>query len=129
MKIKTAEATGLALDWGVAVVLGAKKIIVNYRGVWVEDDGFKVGDDCRGWVCHTDPAVCMGLIKEYRMDIDQVERYPYVWIGAYFSDESFEDKDSAGYVAETLEMAVARCVIAMRLGEEFECPSELGVMS
>ena len=124
MKIKTSEATGLHLDWGIGKVLQLEKLQLVESGVI-----YKPTSGGRQVLKHTDPAVCMGLIKEYRMDIDQVERYPDVWVGAYFSAESFEDKDSAGYVAETLEMAVARCVISMNLGDEFECPSELGVQS
>lgn len=125
MKIKTSEATGLQLDWGLAKVMGAKRIIVNWRGVWVEDEGFKVGDDCRGWVCHTDPAVCMGLIKGLLI------------YGVSLSDFSSVDEGTVELCCEvnfkhfsgdTPEQAVARCVIAMKLGDEFECPDELGVV-
>ena len=122
MKIKTSEATGLQLDWGLAKVMGANRIIVNWRGVWVEDDGFKVGDDCRGWVCHTDPAVCMGLIKEYCIQL-----FPF-----YDFEDVRWDADIRPDVrivnCDTPEQAVARCVIAMKLGDEFECPDELGVV-
>ena len=120
MKIKTSEATKLQLDWGLAKVMGAKRIIVNWRGVWVEDEGFKVGDDCRGWVCHTDPAVCMSLIKEHC-----VQLYPFCKDGKAVH----WDADIRPYIrvvgCDTPEIAVARCVIAMRLGDEFECPDEL----
>ena len=126
MKIKTAEATGLQLDWGLAKVIGAKRIIVNWRGVWVEDEGFKVGDDCRGWVCHTDPAVCMGLIKEHRFPI-----FAYTQVGGdgCLWQVNYCDADVNAESWESLEQAVARCVIAMKLGDEFECPSELWVQS
>ena len=119
MKIKTAEATGLQLDWGLAKVMGAKRIIVNWRGVWVEDEGFKVGDDCRGWVCHTDPAVCMGLIEQYKPDV------------VYRAEEwgvEFPHNNNR-FWSPCLARAVARCVISMKLGDEFEVPDELGVQS
>ena len=118
MQVKTEEATKLQLDYGLAKVMGAKRIIVNWRGVWVEDEGFKVGDDCRGWVCHTDPAVCMGLIEQYKMDV--------TWgtSGKIFVQMSDSDDDE-WHGGKTLAQAVARCVISMRLGDEFECLSEL----
>ena len=122
MKIKTSEATGLQLDWGLAKVMGAKRIIVNWRGVWVEDEGFKVGDDCRGWVCHTDPAVCMGLIKEYHLPIALSHFIDGMWF-------VFRHNEDEGGFNGTLEQAVARCVISMKLGDEFEVPDELGVLS
>lgn len=123
MKIKTSEAEGLQLDWGLAKVMGAKRIIVNWRGVWVEDEEFKVGDDCRSWVCHTDPAVCMGLIERHRLNIGHGSN----------GNTKFFVQPSAVYSerwpsGDTLAQAVARCVIAMKLGDEFEVPDELGVM-
>ena len=122
MKIKTSEATGLQLDWGLAKVMGAKRIIVNWRGVWVEDEGFKVGDDCRGWVCHTDPAVCMGLIEQYKV-ATRFYAVDVFWVATIY------DHDPKDSISKTLTEAVARCVIAMKLGDEFECPDELGVQS
>ena len=124
MQVKTEEATKLQLDYGLAKVMGAKRIIVNWRGVWVEDEGFKVGDDCRGWVCHTDPAVCMGLIERYKLQVswavDGLDR-------AYAQPKNRISVEWPS--GDNLAEAIARCVIAMKLGDEFECPSELGVMS
>ena len=122
MKIKTAKATVPQLDWGLAKVMGAKRIIVNWRGVWVEDEGFKVGDDCRGWVCHTDPAVFMGLIKEYCIQL-----FPFC-DGEIVHWDADIRPDVRIVNCDTPEQAVARCVISMKLGDEFECPSELGVV-
>ena len=122
MKLLTASLEGKALDWALnhALMLehGFVPEIAGAAGAPSE------------LYSHTDPAVCLWLIKQYRMDIDQVERYPDVWIGAYFEstdgNESFQD--SAGYVAETLEQAVARCVVQIRLGGEVDVPDELGVV-
>ena len=125
MKQLTVNLTGRALDWALAVALGKQPFVAahgtaNHVCEWNADNDIDVID-------HTDPALCLGLIKKYRMDIDQVERYPDVWIGAYFEstdgNESFQD--SAGYVAETLEQAVARCIVMMNIGSEVEIPDEL----
>lgn len=119
MKIKTAELTGIALDWALAKALGAKKLIANYKGVWVDDEGFMVGNDRRGWIAHTDPATCLGFIEKHLIDVTYEPRH----------------KDCPMWVARiprwglnygiTPSEAVARCVVAMRLGDEVDVPSEL----
>jgi hypothetical protein len=120
MKIKTAEATGLQLDWGVAVVLGAKDIHFDHRGVWVDDADFAINGNLLGWIRHdADPAVCMGLIEELKV----ATRFYAVngfWVATIY------DHDPKDWISKTLAEAVARCVIAMRLGDEFEAPDELG---
>ena len=122
MKLLTANLTSKALDWAL------NHALMLEHGFVPEIAG-ALGEPSEMYE-HTDPAVCLWLIKQYRMDIDQVERYPDVWIGAYFEstdgNESFQD--SAGYVAETLEQAVARCVVQIRLGGEVDVPDELGVV-
>ena len=80
MKVKTAEATGLQLDWGVAVA--ETQSGAYHECGWDEADGV--------WVRH-------------------------------FGEEPTP--------FDHTEQAAARCVIAMKLGDEFECPDELGVMS
>lgn len=127
MKIKTAEATGLQLDWGLAKVMGAKRIIVNWRGVRVEDEGFKVGDDCRGWVCHTDPAVCMGLIEQRGI----ASTRKTFSLGYFWECRVLDTGSESHYIVahgKTLAEAAARLVVAKEAGEYFECPDELGVM-
>ena len=123
MKIKTSEATGLQLDWGVAVVLGVKPKVYCGR---VETDQ----TDENYWAVrrefdHTDPAVCMGLIKEHRFPI-----FAYIQVGGdgCLWQVNYCDADVNAESWESLEQAVARCVIAVRLGDEFEVPDELGVV-
>lgn len=118
MIVKTHLLKGFALDWALAKALGAKKIIYSYKGVWVEDEGFKVGDDSRGWIHHTDPAVCLELTEQYKIDV--------TWgtSGKAFVQMSGSDQDQwCG--GKTLAEAVARCVVAMRLGDEVDVPGEL----
>ena len=76
---------------------------------------------------HTDPAVCLWLIKEYRASIDQVEHDPRVEVHIWFAltDEADPDFDCQSVIGDTVEQAVARCVVQMRLGDEVEVPSEL----
>ena len=115
MKVKTSEATKLQLDWGVAVVLGVKPKVYCGR---VETDQ----TDENYWAVrrefdHTDPAVCMGLIEQYKLDV--------VYRAEQWGVE-FPHNDQ--FWSASLAKAVACCVISMKLGDEFECPDELGVV-
>ena len=119
MKVKTSEATKLQLDWGVAKALELKPSIGrNSLSAFVQYK--KAGCDFFRAVKHTDPDLCMWLIKEHKITT------------AYWNTTSVwsatpDDKGWDEY-GDTPEQAVARCVIAMRLGDEFEVPDELGVM-
>ena len=121
MKIKTAEATGLQLDWGLAKALELKPSIGrNSLGAFVQYK--KAGCDFFRAVKPTDPAVCMGLIEQYKV----ATRFYAVdgfWVATIY------DHDPKDSISKTLAESVARCVIAMQLGDEFECPDELGVQS
>ena len=125
MKIKTAEASNKQLDWGVAVVETQNG--AYHECGWDEADGVWVQHFGENPVRfdHTDPAVCMGLIKEHRFPI-----FAYIQVGGdgCLWQVNYCDADVNAESWESLEQAVARCVISMRLGDEFECPSELGVM-
>lgn len=86
-----------------------------------DPDGFFIRVD------HPDPAVCMGLIEQYGLAFSECDtRHLYdkpdtLWRAVC--------RDGSGYgESKVLAKAVARCVISMRLGDEFECPDELGVV-
>lgn len=120
MKIKTSEATKLQLDWGVAVVMSYTQLTLQVAGKVYGT----APDGQRTQIKHTDPAVCMGLIERYKLQVswavDGLDR-------AYAQPKNRISVEWPS--GDNLAQAVARCVIAMRLGDEFECPSELGVMS
>lgn len=117
MKIKTAEATKLQLDWGVAEATGKKPALSFDSKPCIQGMVGWEYFDC------TDPAVFVSLIKEYCIQL-----FPF-----YDFEDVRWDADIRPDVrivnCDTPEQAVARCVIAMRLGEYFECPDELGVQS
>lgn len=123
MKIKTAEATGLQLDWGVGKVLQAEKLQLVEGGVI-----YKPSSGGRQVLRHTDPAVCMGLIEQYSLAFSECDTSHLY--GKPDTLWRVVCRNGSGYgESKVLAKAVARCVIAMRLGDEFECPSELGVQS
>ncbi len=114
MKIKTSEATGLQLDWGLANATGKRvRYYLKYNAL-----AFDCEDNLYLF-SHTDPAVCMWLIEQYKMDV--------TWgtSGKAFVQMSGSD-DGEWHSGKNLAEAVARCVISMKLGDEFECPSEFG---
>lgn len=121
MKIRTAEASKNQLDWGLAKALKLKPSIGrNSLGAFVQYK--KAGCDFFRAVKHTDPAVCMGLIKEYCIQL-----FTFTLNGQRFWDATISGAaDARG--CDTPEQAVARCVISMKLGDEFEVPDELGVV-
>ena len=123
MKIKTAEATKLQLDWGLALAVGGNPEI--QRGKVYVPFAFMEGAALKLYR-HTDPAVCMGLIDTERLRLSP-SRMSDEWIC-----DKVRDKSKGGIISgygKTLAEAVARCIIAMRLGDEFECPDKLGVQS
>lgn len=116
MKIKTAELKGKALDWAL------NHALMLERGFVPEIAG-ALGEPSEMYN-HTDPAVCLWLIKAYRANIE-VEHAPKVTIWYEITDSDGEDFDAVSAIGDTIEQAVARCVVAMRLGDEVDVPDEL----
>ena len=123
MKIKTAELKGKALDWAL------NHALMLEHGFVPEIAG-ALGEPSEMYE-HTDPAVCLWLIKEYRASIDQVEHDPKVQVTIWYeiTDSDGSDFDAVSAIGDTLEQAVARCVVQMRLGDEVDVPEELVVMT
>lgn len=120
MKLKTAELAGLALDWALAVALGAENVMYQ-EATGTVDVKFGIMDWPHTFT-HTDPATCMGLMSEHKMDV--------TWgCSSKCYVQPSGNADFAWVGGETLVEAVARCVVAMRLGDEVDVPDELcGVM-
>jgi len=118
MKLLTASLTSNALDWALnhALMLenGFVPEIAGAAGAPSE-------------LYSHDPAVCLWLIKEYRASIDQVEHDPKVQVTIWYeiTDSDGSDFDAVSALGDTLEQAVARCVVQMRLGDEVDVPEEL----
>lgn len=119
MKIKTANLTGKALDWAL------NHALMLEHGFVPEIAG-ALGEPSEMYE-HTDPAVCLGLIKQYRANIDQVEHAPKVQVTIWYeiTDSDGEDFDADSAIGDTIEQAVARCVCLMHLGEWVDMPIEL----
>ncbi len=119
MQVKTEEATKLQLDWGLANATGKRvRYYLEYNALAFDDC-----EDNLYLFSHTDPAVCMGLTAHLHIMQQATDGS---WRVAGRRQGSSHVICKTGL---TLPEAVARCVIAMRLGEVFEVPDELGVQS
>lgn len=117
--IKTAELTGKALDWAL------NHALMLEHGFVPEIAG-ALGEPSEMYN-HTDPALCLWLMKEYRANIDQAEHAPKVQVTIWYeiADSYSSDFDAVSAIGDTVEQAAARCVVAMRLGGEVSVPDEL----
>jgi hypothetical protein len=119
MKMITAELTGLSLDYALARAEGKEFSIADNlcgeKRVWLHGGTWAY--------MHTDPNIYTELMNEHKMDV--------TWgcSGKCYVQPS-GNADFAWIGGETLPEAVARCVVAMRLGDEVDVPDELvGVQS
>ena len=113
MKVKTLQATGLQLDYGLAKACNALIDEAFYPYVRIRQD--------REWFTfsHLDPKICIGLIKTYSLNVEHAQsEFGLIYAVAYHSDGDFWSR-SSGY---SVEEAVARCVISLKLGDGFEMP-------
>jgi hypothetical protein len=129
MQIKTAELTCLALDWALAVALELEPEISRpspYDGSIAVlalplPNGYPNHHKCGFF--YTGHATCMGLIKEYCIQL-----FPFC-DGEIVRWDADIRPDIRIVNCDTPEQAVARCVVQMRLGDEVDVPDELGVQS
>ena len=127
MKVKTAELTGPALDCALAMAEGKEFSIADNlcgeKRVWLHGG-------TRAYM-HTDPATCMGLIDCEYGRVWKVEAIPRTTTPTVLAmGFSSVGADVTKIYGQTLAQAAARCVVAMRLGDEVSVPDELcGVQS
>ena len=114
MKLLTANLEKKALDWALN------------HALMLEEIAGALGEPSEMYE-HSDPAVCLWLIEQYRANINQVEHAPKVQVTIWYeiTDSGGEDFDAVSAIGDTVEQAVARCVVQMRLGDEVEVPSKL----
>jgi len=119
MKLLTANLTSKALDW-------ALNHAVMLEHGFVPEIAGALGEPSEMYD-HTDPAVCLWLMKEYRANIDHTKHAPQIEVSIWYAltDEADPDFDCQSVIGDTVEQAIARCVVAMHLGDEVEVPSEL----
>ncbi|HHQ6628329.1 TPA: phage protein NinX family protein [Serratia fonticola] len=114
MKVKTSELTGQALDWAVAKAICPPSFADNINPA----SGLSFWSE--GWLSNGGPSTdwgrCGPLIAEY---IEHMSIQPGdTWMAVAFGHFTY-------YKGPTPQIAICRAVVAYKLGDEIELPSEL----
>jgi len=120
MKIKTSELTGAALDWAVAVCLGAVWQPKSVRASFFIWPGAPVKYSAHAPRYSTDWAQGGPIIE--REGICLRRGHSGWWI-AY--SLNVNDEEQFVVVSPTPLIAAMRCYVASKLGDEVEVPEEL----
>ena len=127
MKTKTAELKGDALDYVLAKIHDYNW---RYHPWMLENDGFQEWKSAEmSWgrwhgELSKNADVCQKLMDRHKIAVTpQRLSTPVFWI-AQALDVDSESRLITAY-GSTIAEAVARCVVAMRLGDEVDVPEEL----
>ena len=121
MLVKSHDLTGGALDCAFA------KVYLKDHP-WLNDPNFgsKFADRTKDkyWAYSENSKISMEMLKEYKISLMYVEDddpYP-IDDGPWSANISGQEH---GYTGPTPEIAICRCVVAYKLGEDIEIPDEL----
>ena len=126
MKIKTVELTGAALDWAVAESLGHTPVYnmkshgMVWRGWWERTPKTPTGEYRRLESYSTDWSLGGPIL------VEDMIMYSYAfglfWTWLHDDPEGDRNPRASG---PTLLVAIARCRVASKLGDEVDIPEEL----
>lgn len=124
MKVKTAELSGRALDWAVAIAEGWQpdrpqdgQLTRNSRYIVVGD---KTVDQRYWYNPSTDWSQCGPLTRDLLV---MTRANNGAWL-ASCPIKSFDDENAHQW-GDTLQIAICRAVVASKLGDEVDIPDEL----
>jgi hypothetical protein len=103
--MKTAELTGVALDWAVAEADGVKVLIIEQQIVWPED-----------YEPSTKWAIGGPIIEREGIEL-LCESLGFRWVAM--------PQKGPEWQGPTPLIAAMRCYVASKLGEEVDVPKEL----
>ena len=119
MLVKSYDLTGGALDWAVATALGHTVIIDG--NMWIVDSAVRYEVPS---LYSEDAVETVRMLKEYKISLMHVEDddpYP-IDDGPWSANIPGQEY---GYTGPTPEIAICRCVVAYKLGEDIEIPDVL----
>ena len=119
MLVKSYDLTGEALDWAVATALGHTVTIDG--NMWIIDSAMRYELPS---LYSEDAVETLRMLKEYKISLMYVEDddpYP-IDDGPWSANIPGQEY---GYTGPTPEIAICRCVVAYKLGEDIEIPNEL----
>jgi hypothetical protein len=112
--MKTAELTGVALDWAVCKAKGEYQCPVDeYTAVWMTNRRYS-----------TNWAVGGPVIEREEISISREFAASKVEWAAWTPAPIRDDAEAFGYGSTPL-IAAMRCYVASKLGDEVEVPEEL----
>ena len=121
MLVKSYDLTGEALDYAFV------KVYLKDHP-WLNDPNFvSKFADCtkyKYWAYSEDSKISMEMLKEYKISLMHVEDddpYP-IDDGPWSANIPGQEY---GYTGPTPEIAICRCVVSYKLGEDIEIPNEL----
>jgi len=125
-RVKTAELTGAALDWAVAIAIGGTpdrpqdgQFIDSNGARWLA--GFHIHAPSASYYPSTNWTQCGPLRDKYRIDIMDFSVRDEPLVSASYEDNSgLHTLD-----ADTALIAICRAVVAGKLGGYVEVPAEL----
>lgn len=130
MKVKTAELSGVQLDYAVAKAIGQQLTDEDFdkqTGVlWFESE-----HEWRIWTPSTDWSQCGPLIENYKLSLYLHTEYEINGEGVYdvyeagCSTDWFVDATTPDPVSTDPKVAICRAVVASKLGDEVDIPDEL----
>ena len=126
MKVKTAELSGRALDWAVAIAEGYHpdrpqdgQLKRNNRYIVVGD---KSVHRPYWYLPSTDWTFCGPLIEQFKVGISE---FGDSWMASIMADDEDIDLYKVLECGDTPMVAICRAVVASKLGDEVDIPDEL----
>lgn len=116
MKVKTAELSGVQLDY--AVIKASNFPVMMHEGRFVtydmEFDGYVVVQPSVAW------SQCGTMIARFGMTVTPASSAMTDWMARFAESEKLYD----GF-GSTPQVAICRAVVASKLGDEVDIPDEL----
>lgn len=124
MKIKTSELKDKALDWAVALALGANAVKAPENQLWMLHWSSPLFGDQPRWSMRapaysTDWSQGGPIIEREGINTYQMQD------GAWQANLDYGMVDEAIYHGPTPLIAAMRCFVASKLGDEVDIPEEL----
>ena len=119
--MKTAELTGIVLDWAVGYVMGEKLRILERQIVWPEDYSPSTNWAQGGPIIEREEIELKVLANCLDTDDHPTFKPGDAWEANLWP----ADKDLIEYCGPTPLVAAMRCYVAIKLGDTVDIPEEL----
>ncbi|ELX9578598.1 DUF2591 family protein [Escherichia coli] len=120
MKVKTAELSGVQLDYAVAMAVDHPVEVIHGEVCSMNEDGNE-------WVPYayfkpsTDWGQCGVLIEQHDMNVSA----PFFGCEAWANIQTGSFAGARSWKGATCQEAICRAVVASKLGDEVDIPDEL----